>query len=84
MSSDDNLLHLLPDYFNTHFSGRTLHYVCNIITDYLSLELIQESGGNDMLGIVCTISFERPVNYLFDAWHVFPPKYEVWTHFNRP
>ena len=34
---------------------------------------------------VCTISFERPVNYLCDASsHVFPPKYEAWTHFNRP
>ena len=33
---------------------------------------------------VCTISFERPVNYLCDAWHVFSPKYEAWTHFNRP
>ena len=33
---------------------------------------------------VCTISFEWPVNYLCDAWHVFPPKYEAWTHFNRP
>ena len=33
---------------------------------------------------VCTISFEGPVNYLCDAWHVFPPKYEAWTHFNRP
>ena len=33
---------------------------------------------------VCTISFERPVNYLCDAWHVFLPKYEAWTHFNRP
>ena len=32
----------------------------------------------------CTISFERPVKYLCDAWHVFPPKYEAWTHFNRP
>ena len=32
---------------------------------------------------VCTISFERPVNYLCNAWHVFPPKYKVWTHFNR-
>ena len=31
-----------------------------------------------------TISFERPVNYLCGAWHVFPPKYEAWTHFNRP
>ena len=35
-------------------------------------------------GKVCTISFDRPVNYLCDAWHVFPPKYEAWTHFNRP
>ena len=33
---------------------------------------------------VCTISFERPVNYLCDAWHIFPPKYEASTHFNRP
>ena len=33
---------------------------------------------------VCTISFGRPVNYLCDAWHVFPLKYEAWTHFNRP
>ena len=33
---------------------------------------------------VCTISFERPVNYLSDAWHVFPPKCQGWTHFNRP
>ena len=33
---------------------------------------------------VCTISFERPVNYLCDAWHVFPPKYKAWTHFNMP
>ena len=32
---------------------------------------------------VCTISFERPVKYLCDAWHVFPLKYEAWTHFNR-
>ena len=32
---------------------------------------------------VCTISFERPVNYLCDAWHVFPPKCEAWTHFNN-
>ena len=32
---------------------------------------------------VCAISFERPVNYLCDAWHVFPPKYEAWTHFNN-
>ena len=34
-------------------------------------------------GKVCTISFERPVNYLCDAWQVFPPKYEAWTHFNN-
>ena len=33
---------------------------------------------------VCTISFEQPVNYLCDAWHVFPPKYEAWAHVNRP
>ena len=23
---------------------------------------------------VCTISFERPVNYLCEQWHIFPPK----------
>ena len=39
---------------------------------------------NKTIGKVCTISFERPVNYLCDAWHVFPPKYKAWTHFNRP
>ena len=33
---------------------------------------------------VCTISFERPVKYLCDGWHIFPPKYEAWTHYNRP
>ena len=38
---------------------------------------------NLFICIVCTISFERPVNYLCDAWHVFPPKYEAWTHFNN-
>ena len=32
---------------------------------------------------VCTISFERPVNYLCDAWHVFLPKYKAWTHVNN-
>ena len=39
--------------------------------------------GFNMFVKICTISFERPV-YLCDAWHVFPPKYEAWTHFNRP
>ena len=34
-------------------------------------------------GKVCTISFERPVNYLCDAWHVFQPKWEAWTYFNN-
>ena len=33
------------------FSGRTLPYVCNILTDKLNLEWVQKSGGNDMLGI---------------------------------
>ena len=33
------------------FLERTLHYVCNIITDNVGLEWIQKSGGNDMLGI---------------------------------
>ena len=33
---------------------------------HLSLDLDSKSK-------VCTISFERPVNYLCDAWHVFPP-----------
>ena len=38
---------------------------------------------NKQVGKVCTISFERPVNYLCDARHVFPPKCEAWTHFNN-
>ena len=47
----------------------------NLARGYFSCNILHE---------VCTISFERPVNYLCDAWHVFPPKYEAWTHFNRP
>ena len=47
--------------------------------------LPQPCGRVNPFGLkVCTISFERPVNYLCDAWHVFPPKYEAWIHFNRP
>ena len=35
---------------------------------------LQYDGGDDLSQTkVCTISFERPVNYLCDAWHVFPP-----------
>ena len=37
-----------------------------------------------LISKVCTISFERPVSYLCEKWHVFPPKYEAWTRFNRP
>ena len=47
-------------------------------------KLLKENKDKDKIcGIVCTISFERPVKYLCDAWHVFPPKYEAWTHFNN-
>ena len=48
------------------------------------LEICNPEHVQQKTGKVCTISFERPVNYLCDAWHVFPPKYEACTHFNRP
>ena len=58
MMTSNSTHNILPNYFSIHFSGRTLHYVCNIITDNFSLEWVQESGGNDMLvmsleSIVC-------------------------------
>ena len=46
--------------------------------------LMTASTTGDIMSKVCTISFEQPVNYLCDAWHVFPPKYEAWTHFDMP
>ena len=48
-----------------------------------SIKLKSLESQENKFTIVCTISFERPVNYLCDAWHVFPPKYEAWTHFNN-
>ena len=52
---------------------------------YIKLELIVQFNTRSLQSKVCTISFDRPVNYLCDAWHVFPPKYEAWTYFNsRP
>ena len=50
---------------------------------HLLQNYIFETYENRAIIKVCTISFERPVNYLCDAWHVFPPKYEAWTHFNN-
>ena len=52
-----------------------------------NLQTISEIHGCQTRSVtskVCRISYQRPVNYLCDAWHVFPPKYEGWTHFNRP
>ena len=65
-----------------------VHSLCQI---RLSNRYVHTAGRSALFGslrlciacIVCTISFERPVNYLCDAWHVFPPKYEAWTHFNN-
>ena len=51
---------------------------------YLWINKTQFDKKKQKTNKVCTISFERPVNCLCDAWHVFPPKYEAWTHFNRP
>ena len=46
----------------------------------MTILMLRKSGKLDAIGKVCTISFERPIKYLCDAWHVFPPKYEVCTH----
>ena len=32
---------------------------------------------------VCSINFDLPANYVWATWHVFPPKYNAWTHFNN-
>ena len=60
------------------FCTRTYHM---IIFGHNKFGLVQIKGSRVK---VCTISFERPVNYLCDAWHIFLPKYEAWTHFNKP
>ena len=74
------VMSLDPDY-----KFRKLLFSPNLV---LILGKVTKFGGNwlknkKVTGKVCTISFERPVNYLYDAWHVFPPKYEAWTHFNN-
>ena len=38
--------------------------------DLVQVPIIEERRA----GKVCTISFERPFNYLCDAWHAFSPK----------
>ena len=68
-----------------HFSDSGLNKQCKIILSKLYSVIVphlkrKHAPSNRK---VCTISFERPVNYLCDAWHVFPPKYEAWTHFNN-
>ena len=41
------------------------------------------SYNTTMVYTVHTISFERPVNYLCDAWHVFSPKYKALIFYNN-
>ena len=71
-----------PSFLSTYFlpSSLTPHHPLGCPWVLRSFRLPSTAD----LGKVCTISFERPVNYLCDAWHVYPPKYEAWTHFNRP
>ena len=70
---------------NTNFDSVFLDRVSASVQEFMtSCKMIHLEILMIHLGKVCTISFERPVNYLCDAWHVFPPKYEAWTHFNSP
>ena len=75
-----------PHYHNV--SGEQLFEGSRIIDLLFVFKQLKDGcavcGELQNIGKVCTISFERPVNYLCDAWHVSPPKYEAWTHFNRP
>ena len=48
MSYDDEQLHPLPNYFRIHYSGGTLHYVCNILSNNFRIGRVQESGGSDV------------------------------------
>ena len=60
----------------------TLHFACKVVPSgrpFLQRMIALTKG----LVKVCTISFERPVNYLWATWHVFPPKYNAWMHFNN-
>ena len=68
-----------------HLSNLGLKRLCDIILSKLYSILAPDVKRSHVSKHkVCTISFERPVNYLCDAWHVFPSKYEAWPHFNRP
>ena len=90
-----NLLYLYRNYFSRRSSAlgprneKVKTAIGMVMHDFHSLKTMIFLCVSDIAYFrravkVCTISFERPVNYLCDAWHVFPPKYEVWTHFNRP
>ena len=69
------------DKYNSFLSSMFILRADASATEMLILLLYFNSSSIGF--IVCTISFERPVNYLCEAWHVFPPKYEAWTHFNN-
>ena len=52
--------------------GKCLNYYVLFFVSYTWVKSIQ-SALIDLLTTSAT-----------HAWHVFPPKYELWTHFNRP
>ena len=67
---------------NTHISETEKAYWV-VMTSFLTkaLEILHKDFGHSEFGLVrikksrvkdCTITFERPVNYFCDAWHVFP------------
>ena len=63
---------------------KVLHMKTNCVSKFFTSSVFLSDNQcpkypNFWLRKVCTISFERPVNYLCDTWHVFPPKYEAWT-----
>ena len=83
-------LQRISSFFETAESKNKIHAFVNLYkmkSIVMFRNFIAKKGGNVMIHKphfkVCTISFERPVNYLCDAWHVFPLKYEAWTHFNN-
>ena len=51
MSYIDELLHSVLNYVRINFSGGTLHYMCDILSDNFIIGRVQESGGSDMLVI---------------------------------
>ena len=72
-------------YFLKPLCNFIVYSVRKYATRLLTSSFVILRSSLDIISVkVCTISFERPVNYLCDAWHVFPPKYKAWTRFNRP